>query len=214
MKIILPTPCKEKLNEVNFCAKCQHKINDFSNLNQTDLADSMQKEEVYCGIFHPSQLDRNLLQKTISNVMVFSAFGLMISTMQAQKPNTACHDNPEPKNDSVQVEKIEFKLIVNKDSKSKTDDFSTYRLLINNEIIEQNLKVGKEYIIKFDVQKDFPIDIRLASNQKNIEINKNYTSKNLPKKLKLNVADFAMEDVIMGDIAIEPRIQGIIAIKQ
>lgn len=81
-------------------------------------------------------------------------------------------------------------------------------------MIEQTLKVGEEYTIKSHVLKGLPIDIRLASIEKNIEINKNYTSKNLPKKLKLNVADFVAEEIIMGDISIEPTIQGIMAIKK
>ncbi len=94
------------------------------------------------------------------------------------------------------------------------EEFSTFRLLINGELIEQTLKIDEEYTIKCDIQKGLPINIRLASNEKNIEINKNYTSKNLPKKLKLNIADFVAEEIIMGDIEIEPRIQGIIAIKE
>ncbi|WP_291068956.1 MULTISPECIES: hypothetical protein [unclassified Empedobacter] len=81
-------------------------------------------------------------------------------------------------------------------------------------MIERTVKIGKEYTIKSHVLKGLPIDIRLASIEKNIENNKNYTSKNLPKKLKLNGADFVAEEIIMGDISIEPTIQGIMAIKK
>ena len=213
MKVTIPTPCKEKLQDDNFCAKCQHKINDFSNLSENDLVESMQKEEVYCGIFHPSQLGKNLIQKTISNVMIFSALGLITSSVNAQD-KTICAEPIAPKNDSVQYEKIAFKLIVSKTSDSKVDQFSTFRLLINGELIEQTLKVGEEYTIKCDVQKGLPIDIRLASNENNVEITKNYTKKSLPKKVKINSNDFIMEPMIKGDISIEPTIQGIIAIKK
>ncbi len=37
MKITIPTPCKEKLRDDNFCAKCQHKITDFSNLTNDEI---------------------------------------------------------------------------------------------------------------------------------------------------------------------------------
>ena len=130
MKVTVPTPCKEKLQDDNFCAKCQHKINDFSNLSENDLIESMQKEEVYCGIFHPSQLGKNLIQKTISNVMIFSALGLMSSSVNAQD-KTICAEPIAPKNDSVQFEKIAFKLIVRQTSDSQIQQFSTFRLLIN-----------------------------------------------------------------------------------
>ncbi len=146
--------------------------------------------------------------------MIFSDFELISTSSKAQKPNTACHDNPLPINNSIENESIEFKIIVTKSYNTRIQEFSTFRLLINGELIEQTLKVGEEYTIKCDVQKGLPIDILLASNEKNIEINKNYTSKNLPKKLKLNVADFVAEEIIMGDISIEPTIQGIIAIKK
>ena len=214
MKITIPTPCKEKLRDDNFCTKCQHKITDFSNFTNDEISNEFQKKNVHCGIFHPSQLGQNLFKKTISNVMIFSALGLMSTSSKAQKHNTACHDNPLPINNSIENESIEFKIIVTKSSNTRIQEFSTFRLLINGELIEQTLKVGEEYTIKCDIQKCLPIDIRLASNEKNIEINKNYTSKNLPKKLKLNVADFVAEEIIMGDIEIEPRIQGIIAIKE
>ena len=213
MKVTVPTPCKEKLQDDNFCAKCQHKINDFSNLSENDLIESMQKEEVYCGIFHPSKKKKNLIQKTISNVMIFSALGLMSSSVNAQD-KTICAEPIAPKNDSVQFEKIEFKLIVSKTSDSQIQQFSTFRLLINGELIEQTLKVGEEYRIKCDVQKGLPIDIRLASNENNVEITKNYTKKSLPKKVKISSNDFITEPMITGEIAIEPRVQGIIAIKE
>ena len=213
MKVTVPTPCKEKLQDDNFCAKCQHKINDFSNLSENDLIESMQKEEVYCGIFHPSKKKKNLIQKTISNVMIFSALGLMSSSVNAQD-KTICAEPIAPKNDSVQFEKIEFKLIVSKTSDSQIQQFYTFRLLINGELIEQTLKVGEEYRIKCDVQKGLPIDIRLASNENNVEITKNYTKKSLPKKVKISSNDFITEPMITGEIAIEPRVQGIIAIKE
>ena len=173
MKITIPIPCKEKLTNENFCAKCQHKITDFSNLTNDEISNEFQKSNVHCGIFHPSQLGLNLFKKTISNVIIFSAFGLMSTSSKAQKPNTACHDNPLPINNSIENESIEFKIIVTKSYNTRIQEFSTFRLLINGELIEQTLKVGEEYTIKCDVQKGLPIDILLASNEKNIEINKN-----------------------------------------
>ena len=81
MKITIPIPCKEKLTNENFCAKCQHKITDFSNLTNDEISNEFQKSNVHCGIFHPSQLGQNLFKKTISNVMIFSDFEL-ISTLK------------------------------------------------------------------------------------------------------------------------------------
>ena len=214
MKITIPTPCKEKLRDDNFCAKCQHKITDFSNFTNDEISNEFQKKNVHCGIFHPSQLGQNLFKKTISNVMIFSALGLMSTSSKAQKHNTACHDNPLPINNSIENESIEFKIIVTKSSNTRIQEFSTFRLLINGELIEQTLKVGEEYRIKCDVQKGLPIDIRLASNENNVEITKNYTKKSLPKKVKISSNDFITEPMITGEIAIEPRVQGIIAIKE
>ena len=115
MKIVIPTPCKEKLQDDNFCAKCQHQIKDFSDLNDQDIVQNFEKDKVYCGIFNSNQLNRTILQKTISNVMIFSALGLMISPTNAQEPRTACHGNPEPINKTVESETIQFKLKVKND---------------------------------------------------------------------------------------------------
>ncbi|MGV0979303.1 hypothetical protein [Empedobacter falsenii] len=214
MKITIPTPCKEKLQDDNFCAKCQHKITDFSNFTNDEISNEFQKNSVHCGIFHPSQLGQNLFMKTISNVMIFSAFGLMSTSSKAQKPNTACHDNPLPINNSIENESIEFKIIVTKSYNTRIQEFSTFRLLINGELIEQTLKVGEEYTIKCDVQKGLPIDIRLASNENILDITKSYTTKNLPKKLKFSTSDFELKGKITGEIVPAPTIQGIIAIKK
>ena len=145
--------------------------------------------------------------------MIFSALGLMSSSVNAQD-KTICAEPIAPKNDSVQYEKIAFKLIVSQTSDSQIQQFSTFRLLINNEVVEQNLKVGEEYTIKCDVQKGLPIDIRLASNENNVEITKNYTKKSLPKKVKINSNDFIMEPMIMGEISIAPPIKGKIAVTE
>lgn len=214
MKITIPTPCKEKLRDDNFCTKCQHKITDFSNFTNDEISNEFQKSNVHCGIFHPSQLGQNLFKKTISNVMIFSAFGLMSTSSKAQKHNTACHDNPLPINNSIENESIEFKIIITKSSNTRIQEFSTFRLLINGELIEQTLKVGEEYTIKCDVLKGLPIDIRLASNENILDITKSYTTKNLPKKLKFNTSDFELKGKITGEIVTTPTIQGIIAIKE
>ncbi len=51
--------------------------------------------------------------------MIFSAYGLMSTSSKAQKPNTACHDNPLPINNSIENESIEFKIIVTKSSNTR-----------------------------------------------------------------------------------------------
>ncbi|MGV0925324.1 hypothetical protein [Empedobacter tilapiae] len=206
MKITIPISCKEKLTSKNFCAKCQHKITDFSNLTNDEISNEFQKSNVHCGVFHPSQLGQNLFKKTISNVIIFSALGLMTSSVQGQDKIT-CTEPLAPKNDSIQVERISFRLIVDKTSNSKIQQFSTFRLLINNEVVKQSLKVGEEYTIKFDVHKGLPIDIRLASNENNVEITKSYTKQNLPKKVKVSSNDFIMEPMIMGKISIAPMVK-------
>ncbi len=80
-------------------------------------------------------------------------------------------------------------------------------MLINNEVVKQSLKVGEEYTIKFDVHKGLLIDIRLASNENNVEITKSYTKQNLPKKVKVSSNDFIMEPMIMGKISIAPMVK-------
>ena len=84
MKITIPISCKEKLTNENFCVKCQHKITDFSNLKNDKISNEFEKSNVYCGVFHPSQLGQNLFKKTISNVIIFFALGLMTSSVQGQ----------------------------------------------------------------------------------------------------------------------------------
>ncbi len=89
-----------------------------------------------------------------------------------------------------------------------TKGLLTYRLLINDELIEQNLELGKEYTIKCDIQKDSPITVRLASNQDVVEITKNYLSKKLPKNIELNLSEFQNQNIIMGEIVIQPPLKG------
>ena len=158
--------------------------------------------------------ENNLGTKRFKITPNFSLVPAMMTSSVNAQDKTICAEPIAPKNDSVQFEKIEFKLIVSKTSDSQIQQFSTFRLLINGELIEQTLKVGEEYRIKCDVQKGLPIDIRLASNENNVEITKNYTKKSLPKKVKISSNDFITEPMITGEIAIEPRVQGIIAIKE
>ena len=110
---------------------------------------------------------------------------------------------------TVESETIQFKLKVKNDvNMLTTKGLLTYRLLINDELIEQNLELGKEYTIKCDIQKDSPITVRLASNQDVVEITKNYLSKKLPKNIELNLSEFQNQNIIMGEIVIQPPLKG------
>ena len=203
MKITIPTPCSEKLNDVNFCSKCQHQIIDFSELEDQTVSKEFEKNKVYCGIFSPNQLGRNIVSKTISNIAVFSAIGLIGTTANAQEKIT-CTETPQPKNETIQNETVEFKIIVNKsDAKDSYSSITSYRLLVNNEIIEENIEVGKEYTIKFEHPKNSHLNVRLASNQNQYQLSRNYTSDNLPKEIKLQLSDFRLQPIIMGKIAVK-----------
>lgn len=200
MKITIPIPCKEKLTNENFCAKCQHKITDFSNLTNDEISNEFQKSNVHCDIFHPSQLGQNLFKKTISNVMIFSAFGLLNSCTNGQdKPN--CTEPLVAKNDSIHKEKIKFKIKVNFGNSNL--EIKTYRLLINDELVESKLNVGEEYTIQFETLKNTELNLRLASNEINSEVYKSYSFKNFPNKVNLNTSDFEEQVVLMGDIVID-----------
>ena len=110
---------------------------------------------------------------------------------------------------TVESETIQFKLKVKNDvNMLTTKGLLTYRLLINDELIEQNLELGKEYTIKCDIQKDSSITVRLASNQDVVEITKNYLSKKLPKNIELNLSEFQNQNIIMGEIVIQPPLKG------
>ncbi|WP_353167055.1 hypothetical protein [Empedobacter brevis] len=203
MKITIPTPCKQKLQDDNFCTKCQHSIQNFSEFNQQEMKSELENNNVYCGIFHPNQLNKNLIQKTISNVMIFSAVGLMISPVNAKNPEITNYNDLGFIKQSIKKETIEIKIKVNKnDTDSSVNHFRTYRLLINNEVIEENLEVGKEYTVTFEIQKGSDLTLRLASNQNRLDISRYFPKNKIPNKINFSTTDFVIQPVIMGKIAV------------
>lgn len=200
MKITIPTPCKEKLQHDNFCATCQHKITDFSRLSNDEISKEFKENDIHCGIFNSRQLEKNILRKTIFNAIIFSTIGLLTSCTDAQEAKTFCHDNSKSIDDSIQKEKIKFKIIVN--SGSSNSEIKTYRLLINDELIESKLNVDEEYTIQFETVKNTELHLRLASNEVNSEVYTSYSLKKFPKKVNLNTSDFEEQMIIMGEIVI------------
>lgn len=200
MKITIPIPCKEKLTNDNYCTKCQHQIIDFSKLTNNEILEEFQKNKVHCGIFHPKQLDQNLIKKTISNVMIISAIGLFTSCSDGQNKKVF-EIKPTPINDSIEKETKQFQLRVT--NAILGEKIKTYRLLINDEIVKNNLEVDKDYTIKFDLQKDTNIYLRLASNETILELTKDYTIDNFPTKINFSSNDFTEQETIMGEIAFD-----------
>lgn len=197
MKITINTPCSEKLSTDNYCTKCEHQIPDLSSLSKSEAINHVTKENITCAIFRKDQLINSNPLKNIYNIVALSTATLLIPQVNAQELK---FNDEENLNQTIRIEtkEITFKIISNT---AKEDE--TFRLLINDKLILEDIKANQDYNIKFDIEKNSTIEIRVASNQYAEDYTVNYSYDKLPEKVIYNRNQMKIKPIIMGKIAIK-----------
>ncbi|SEH33876.1 TonB-dependent receptor plug domain-containing protein [Chryseobacterium culicis] len=87
MKITIPKPCHENWNAMTpdekgrFCSVCSKTVRDFRTASDDEIRKvfSNSSQEI-CGVFYPSQLNRELHYSYINSLFVKFAVGFMLTT--------------------------------------------------------------------------------------------------------------------------------------
>ena len=202
MKISIPKPCLEKLSNDNFCQKCQHHIQDLSNLNSNDLENSIKSSQPNCAIFSTKQLENHFNYKPIFNAIVIGALGL-IPIQSIGQDVVKKYINTSNNFKKLQKHKFKFMLEENDSTKIKADE--NFRLLINEQLILESFDINKEYAIEFEAEENSEIIIRIASNNGKYEIEKLLLSYHFPEVINIKRSELSFKSIIMGKIVYKPK---------
>lgn len=99
LHITIPSPCHEDWQQMTpvdkgrFCASCQKKVHDFSNMPGTKIASILKKESYVCGTLSREQLDNGIpLHDKKKGIwlagLVSAALAIAIPKAVAQEPAT------------------------------------------------------------------------------------------------------------------------------
>ena len=197
MKIIIRNPCTKKLSNHNFCSTCNHQIPDLSALSKSEALNKISTENITCAIFSKDQLTATNPLKNIYNIIAISAASLLIPQVNAQQYEVKNSLNTK------QTINIKTKEIIFRIEADNPQNDETYRVLINDKLILDDLKANQDYIIKFDIENNSEIEIRVASNQFPGNFSVIYPSNQLPKKVVYNKNQIVLKPIIMGKIAVK-----------
>ena len=202
MRISIPKPCTEILNNENYCSKCKHHITDFSN-QELKLSD-LNNQKMKCGIFSKDQLYNSNKLSKIYNIMLFSTLGLISSFSNAQEIKS---DSNSDSNDRIikSLEKFKFKFKLTDEQPIEKNHTETFRLMINDNLILSEFKVDEEYTIEFEAEKDAEIMLKIISNRRNFMTEKMYFTSKLPSTITFKYKDISIKNYMLGKYILKPQ---------